>query len=263
MPSITANEVDFYYDLQGEGEPVVLISGYAADHESWVPIYDNLVQHHQVLIFDNRGVGETKDNGEAITAELMAKDVMALTTALKLKKPHIVGSSMGGTVAQMIALNYPNEIRKIALLNSAAKWPQATLQACAALLKLRETGVNPALYAEMLLSWLFGDAFLASSSMRRGFIENVIDTFDAQTFQDQARQYQALVTFDIEGKLSGITADTLIVSGSQDLIAPRRSAELLKKRIPNSRLQNIDCGHGVVFEKPQELSKVLLGFLAD
>ena len=168
---------------------------------------------------------------------------------------------MGGTVEQMIALDYADAINKVALLSTSAKWSEATLLALESHIKLKEKGVDPELYANILLSWLFGETFLSSLDMRQGFIENAIDTFDAQTFEDQRRQYQALVDFDNKKNLPDIQAETLIVTGSQDLLASPAESANLAKRIPNSQLQHLVCGHALTFEKPEELSKILLDFL--
>ena len=106
MPKILVNNAEFYYELNGTGQPLILISGYTCNHNFWHPILDTLSSKFQVLTFDNRGCGKTKDNSQPLLAKLMADDVMALAKALGLKKPHIIGQSMGGTIAQTVASNY-------------------------------------------------------------------------------------------------------------------------------------------------------------
>lgn len=93
MPNINVNNAGFYYELHGKGQPLILIAGYGANGRSWMPIVNALSQHFQVVIFDNRAGGQTTDDGVTLTVELMAQDVMALSDALNLKKPHIVGRS--------------------------------------------------------------------------------------------------------------------------------------------------------------------------
>src|SRR3990167_4083066 len=127
MPNITVNNVNFYYELHGKGQPLVLICGYTADHSYWLPILNALNQHFQVLIFDNPGIGQTTDDGSELSAELIADDIVALTKALNLKKPHILGASMGGTIAQCVASRHPQIVNKLVLLVTSAKWRKAML----------------------------------------------------------------------------------------------------------------------------------------
>ena len=112
MSKIKLNNANFYYELHGKGHPLILIAGYSGDHLVWMPLLENLSKQFQVLLFDNRGVGQTTDDGRPLSAELMAQDVVALADALDLKKPHIVGQSMGGTIAQRVATHHSEKINK-------------------------------------------------------------------------------------------------------------------------------------------------------
>ena len=142
MPHIKINDAEFYYELHGKGSPLVLIAGYASDHSFWMPIISKLDQDFQVLIFDHRAIGQTKEAGHfPLTADIMAEDVMQLIRAVGFVKPHIVGQSMGGTVAQRIAARYPNEISKLVILTSTLKWRQSMLLGLKSILNVqREQG---------------------------------------------------------------------------------------------------------------------------
>src|SRR5258708_4769767 len=106
MPFFKANGATIYYELHGEGPPLILIAGYTCDHSFWKPVLRDLAKNFTVLIYDNRGVGQTHDAGGKLSAKLLADDVMAVAAALKFKAPHIVGHSMGGTIAISIAAEY-------------------------------------------------------------------------------------------------------------------------------------------------------------
>ena len=125
MPKIKANNATFYYELVGKGQPIILIAGYTCDYSTWQLMMEQLSNHFQVLVFDNRGIGQTTDTNEPLSAELMAEDVIALSEQLHLDKPHIVGQSMGGTIAQTIAAKFPDKINKLCLLTTSAKWRHA------------------------------------------------------------------------------------------------------------------------------------------
>ena len=88
MPIVSVNNANFYYESQGTGEPVILIAGFTCDHLSWQPIVDELSQYFQVVVFDNRGAGQTVDDNKPLSVKLMAADVIALADKLHLKQPH-------------------------------------------------------------------------------------------------------------------------------------------------------------------------------
>ncbi len=113
MPVTTANGLDLYYELHGQGDPLVLIAGFTCDHTFWEGILGKLAKQFQVLIFDNRGAGRSSCPDLPYTVDDMALDAIALIESLQLKKPHLLGHSLGGCVAQAIAYK-KFEISKLA-----------------------------------------------------------------------------------------------------------------------------------------------------
>lgn len=261
MPTITANNASFYYELHGEGHPVVLISGYTCDHQLWLPLIEKLSQTFQVLIFDNRGVGQTTDDGASLSVELMAQDVYALTRALKLQKPHLVGHSMGGAIAQYLASLYPKALNKLVLLSTASKWRQAMLKGMKSLLTLREKEMDPEILFESTLPWVFGESFLKDQKQILALKQAWESDPHPQSLEDQTRQFKVLEAFDVRKLLKDIIAPTLVIYGIQDIIALPSEAEFLASHIENSQLVPLDFAHGIPIEAPNELSKALLKFL--
>lgn len=261
MPTIQANGAEFYYELHGKGQPLILISGYTCDHQFWIPVLDNLSKHFQVLIFDNRAIGQTKDTNEKLSVELMAQDVMALAKTLDLSSPHIVGQSMGGTIAQCIASQYPKEINKLALINTSAKWRLAILLSLKAALMLKKQNVSLEIIIEIVLPWLFGDVFLSNEKQVKAFKKALIENPYPQTLEDQTRQFEVLKNFDGQNKLKSIQAPTLIAYGIEDLISLPGESHFLANQITGAKLSAYESGHGLPLELPNELSKSLLDFL--
>ncbi len=159
MSFLQINDAKYYYELHGEGYPIVLISGYTGDHFYWAPILENLKQHFQVLVFDNRGIGQTLDEHPNLSAALMAEETLALAKALKLEKPHIIGQSMGGTIAQHIGARYSSEIGKLVILTSSPKWRRAMLLGFKHLLWLCEQNAEFDLIFAATLPWIYGESF--------------------------------------------------------------------------------------------------------
>lgn len=260
MPKIKANGAEFYYELHGKGQPIILISGYNSDHLAWSPILSELSQYAQVLIFDNRGMGQTIDDGRALSVELMAHDVMALSKELGLKKPHIVGSSMGGAIAQAVASLYPEEIGKLCVMVSSAKWREAPLLAFDTLLKMREANIAFDFIFDSLIAWLFGQKFLQEKEGIALLKKMILEDPYPQSLIDQKRQFEALKNFDGRSKLKNIKAPTLIINGQEDLISLPEDSEYLVKHIRNATLKTLDCAHMVVLEAGQQFVRLVVEF---
>lgn len=255
------NDVNFYYELHGTGSPLILISGYTCDHTYWQPILEQLVKHFQILIFDNHGIGRTKDRYSELTANIIAKDIVALAHFLKLEKPCVVGQSMGGTIAQEIASSYPDQVSKLCILNSVAKWREAMLLGLKSLLMMREKNLDFDFIFDASLPWVFGEEFLKDQKRITEFKKAVIENPFPQSLDDQKRQFNVLTKFDGRSRLKKIKAQTLVVYGIEDILALPAESKFLAHEISNVTLQEFNCGHDSVLERSNELAQVLIKFL--
>lgn len=262
MAMISVNGAEFYYELQGIGRPIVLIAGYTCDHTYWQPIVEALSRQFQVLLFDNRGIGQTKDNGEPLSAELMAEDVIQLCEKLNLQKPHIVGQSMGGCIAQTIAARYPEKIGKLVIITTSAKWRAVTYFAFNNMLAMRKENVNFELIMDAVVPWLFGQEFLLDSKKIDAFKQGIRDNPYPPSIKDQERQLLMLKQFDGREQLKRIKASTLIVSAVQDLLSMHADSAWLASEISKTKSIELNCAHGMVSEVPDQLTKTLVEFLA-
>ena len=248
MPTISIQDAEFYYEIHGAGQPIILISGYTCDHRYWIPVLEPLRKNFQVLIFDNRGVGQTKDDGRNLSVSLMAEDMLALSKALNLNKPHIIGQSMGGTIAQYIAAYYPEEINKLVLLTTTAKRRSAMLLAFETSLKLRAQNVDFDLLFNTSLSWIFGEKFLQNKK-KIEVLKNILLTNPyPQSLENQYRQFEVLKNFDGLADLSKIKAPCLVVYGEEDIVTLPQESKLLYDLIPNAELVGYPTGHGMIAE---------------
>lgn len=257
MAKIHLNNCEFHYELRGKGPPVILIAGYTCNHSFWDPILKSLSQKFQILTFDNRAVGQTKDNQEKLSAELMAEDVMALAEALQLVRPHIAGHSMGGTIAQCIGAKYSPKISKLAILSSSPKWRSALILSTRSLLEMRRQNCPFDLVAEATLPWIFGENFLNNRQAVEELKTTALNYPFPQSIQDQERQHSVLTQFDGRHQLQKILAKTLIVYGSQDVAALPCESKYMAKSIPQNILKELDCGHGMILEQPEQLAELL------
>ena len=261
MPNVQVDNVDMHYTIHGEqGHPLVLVAGYTGDYLFFQDIIPLLSQHFKVLTFDNQGVGQTKDSGQPLNAKLMADNTVALFKKLNFTKPHLVGQSMGGTIAQTIASKYPDEISKLALLNTTAKWRNAMLQASESLIELREAEVDFDIQFNATLPWIFGDAFLADKTKVKALKDALLSAEYPQSLVDQKRQCEVLKNFDGRKLIQSISAETLVLYSTLDLLTLPNESEYLAEKISNSKLKAFLCGHDLPHELPNELGAELLRF---
>ena len=260
MPNITINGAQYYFETQGKGKPVVLIAGYGADHTYWQYVAPVLAQRHQVVLFDNRGCGQTQDQNNELSSVEMADDVWQLIQTLGLHKPHIVGQSMGGTIAQQLAIRYGDNLGRIALLNTAAKWRQPMLKLFQYWLKAVEKA-DVKMLNDLVLIIGFGQAFLQDSNRVEAFLTMANATPYPQSYRNAMRQYRVLESHDAIGELVTIKNDAIVVLSEEDCIAPLCDAQLLVDHIPNADLITIKGGHSSCVDQPEAISKVLLDFL--
>ena len=116
MPYATLDGIRFHYETQGEGDPLLLINGLSAPAANWLFQVKGLSPHYQVVTFDNRGVGETDMPGASVyPMTQMADDAAAVLDHLGIPKAHVIGHSMGGTIAMELAIRHPQRVRSLAL----------------------------------------------------------------------------------------------------------------------------------------------------
>src|SRR5919198_3632488 len=125
MPTVRVNDAEIYYEVHGEGQPIVFLSETACDGEVW-KIYQvpEFSKDHRVIIHDYRGTGQSSKPSMNYTTQIFAKDTVALMDYLKVEDAIVVGHYMGGRVAQVLALDYPSRVKKLVLASTGSHYPQ-------------------------------------------------------------------------------------------------------------------------------------------
>ena len=124
MPFATVRDARIYYETHGKGEPLVLVAGFTCNSLVWQEMLPFLTKHFQILIFDNRGSGQTEFSNPSCSIETMAKDTVGLLEALHWKQAYFVGHSMGTAIVQQICLDFPHVVQKGVLCAPFAKLPE-------------------------------------------------------------------------------------------------------------------------------------------
>jgi len=216
-----------YYEIHGEGEPVVLIAGLNSDHTFYqrAGIISRLAERYQVIAFDNRGVGQTDKPDIPYSIDMMAGDTAGLLQALGITQGHILGVSMGGRIAATLTLQRPQMVKSLILVSTAVKM----------------TGI-PMTWQRRLMK------FSLKLPMIRG--ANAAD-----------RQLEASRDYDVTDRLGEIHVPTLILHGKGDKLAPYPLAEAMHAGIKGSRMIAFPGGHIFFIWRQKEFLDAICDFL--
>ncbi len=266
MPKARVNGINIFYRARGKGEPLILIMGFGGESGDWVLQVHAFKKYYRVITFDNRGVGKSDKPSESYTVKTMADDTVGLMEHLGISKAHILGVSMGGMIAQEVAINHPERVRKLILASTTAGRDE-------------KGGHSPELLKAMGLEEDFSDEDIRSADIGKvmtslnshafssGAIETVAVPFcwvRTKLFgiEGLKGQFEAVMTHSTLGRLHTIKAPTLVIAGTEDRIVPSSSSDVLANRIPNARLVKIEGGsHTLVAEKRGRFNREVLDFL--
>jgi pimeloyl-ACP methyl ester carboxylesterase len=262
MPTLTTDEVELHYQISGQGTPLVLIGGLTTGSGIWSEMTSRLSKNFCLICPDNRGAGQTVTKLASFSIEQMANDIRLLLEHLKLEKAHIVGHSMGGMIAQSIAVYYPENVDKLIIAGSAAKIDPHALYHIKTSVDLLKSQVDLSLILKTVIPWLYADNFLLNKEKLQSEINRIINDPFAQSLEDYERQVQAIEHFDIRDHTPTISAPTLVLVGSDDvLIRQETSKEQLYHKIKGAHFDTLaDCGHMFHREKPKEFCSVIEAF---
>lgn len=262
MPKISVNGLGLYYEIEGEGEPLVLIPGFAAGRWIWFKQTDELAQHFRVITFDPRGVSASDKPQGSQTIGLLADDVANLLQTMGVESAHIVGASFGGFVAQEFALKYPSMTRKLVLCCTSFGGPNHVVPAPETLQALASTkGLNSEERMRANLLIAFTPEYVRTQVEEVDRIVHLRATNDVPEHV-YLSQLQAAMSFNAEDRVDRIDKPTLVLSGDTDVIVPSQNSCNLAARIPNATLCLIEGGsHTFFIEQAREFNHLVTEFL--
>ena len=238
---------------------VVLLHGLGGDVGFWAAEQAALAAHFRVLAIDLRGSGESLPCSGPFSMQDLAGDVIDVLDAAGIESAHIVGFSMGGLVAQALAVEHPARVRRLVL---AATFAITNMQArlfLEAVGSVYRNGASAKQMFELILPWLFSPAFL-SGPHASPYLDYPEDAEGEQSREDWLRLLDAQLAFDGLDLLASIKAPTLVVAGEEDRLAPLTDAEQLTQGIEGAVLRVLPGGHLMNVESPDAFQKVLISF---
>jgi pimeloyl-ACP methyl ester carboxylesterase len=252
----------YYYRIEGQGEPLVMIRGLGSNSDHWYAQLPALRRQYRILLFDNPGIARTADQEGSYSISSMAEDVIALMDEVGFETAHIVSLSMGGMIAQEIAINHPERVKGLVLGvthcggEKQVRPSEAVMKIFAAMIQegteKAKMAAGAALFApETLKSHPEIAVRYTEISLRNPVPATIL-----------IKQMEAIQGFDAWDRLSRITAPTLVLTADQDVLIPPENSEILAERIPNAELVIIQgAGHQVFVEQADASNDAILAFL--
>jgi pimeloyl-ACP methyl ester carboxylesterase len=262
MPTKTINDIQLYYEIHGRGDPLVLIMGLRRNAEWWIHQIPTLAKSFQVVVFDNRGAGRSDKPEMAYSIGLFAEDTKELMTSLGIPRAHILGISMGGYIAQELAIRYPKMGRGLILGCTSPGGRRAVPMSQDRLARFTAIqGLSPEQILRKDMDIYFSNQYVEANPEKIGrFIEFSLRHYQPpEAFQ---RQFAACLAHDTVDRLQAITQPTLILSGDDDPLVPPENSRILKELIPQAELVFFPQGrHCFFMEKPELFNRKVIDFL--
>ncbi|MCH9634408.1 MAG: 3-oxoadipate enol-lactonase 2 [Chlamydiae bacterium] len=261
MPFAEVNTQKIFYEIEGDGETIVLIHDLLEDHLHWKSIQKELSKEFRVLTLDLRGAGQSSIPKEEFTVEDMAKDVLALTDHLKIEKFHLIGDSLGGCVAQMIAYKHPESVLKMILSNSYLKISNSTTWFLETLDDLFKSSLSYSEIYKLALPWFFSSWFLEFEEAIKDLLKEIKNRKYPTKSKGFHLIFEALKKFDSTRWVSKIKAETLLIIGEEDLFCLFKESRALLTKLKEHKVELFSGGHKSKLESPTRYLEITKSFL--
>ena len=263
MPQVQANGIDIYYEVQGEGEPMVLIPYLAADQACYAFQVAEYAKHYTCFSVDLRGAGASGKPDGVYTTELFADDIAAFMQAAGIEQAHIFGLSLGAATGMWLAARHPERVKTLSLhsgwnasdpfLRSVVETWQIIAQALASVPEMIIQGIFP---------WCFTPEMYAARPEYVDSLAEFVRSRPMPPVDAFIRQSGAVLAHDATAALGSIQAPTLITFGRHDLVTSTRFAAPLSDGIANSEVLVFeDCSHAPIYEDVEGFNTQTLAFL--
>ena len=263
MPLAKVGDINLSYNVRGDGQPLILIAGFASAQNIMLALVRVFAKHYRVVTFDNRGIGGSSKPAGSYTTSMMANDTIVLMDSLGIDRAHIIGGSMGGMIAQEIAIDHPQRVNKLILFGTSARGQPLRDMFC----DMIEASVP---------GWKRSKPDLKGADLQKFMIAMFLRSFNSKLYQAlflpliklQAKhgkvkapvgQLEAMLSHNALDRLDRIQAPTLVLTGDRDRLMPPHSSEALASRIKGAKLVVIEGGAHALAGK--RFNKEVLDFL--
>ena len=264
MATVESNGIEIYSEEHGSGEPLLMIMGWGGNAATWQPQLGGLAKRFRVIVFDNRGVGRSSSPNGPYSVPQMAGDVVGLLDTLEVPRAHVFGISLGGMIAQELAIGHPGRVDALIL---GCTTPGSCHAAGVARLHsdisaFRDANGEGSLewFSEFLRRLWTDEAMIESTSELQDFVLSLIRF--PPTAHGLRHQADAVLAHDTYDRLDQIRHRTLVMTGDEDTLIDPKNSEILAKRIPNAQLLVFEgLRHAFHLERPELSNKAIIEFI--
>ena len=262
MPTAEANGQRLYYESHGEGDPLVCVMGLGADSTAWVLNVPEWSQSRRVIVFDNRDVGQSSYSEEPYEVSDMAADALALADALELETFDLLGLSLGGAIAQELALAAPERVRTLTLAvtyGGNGGWGAQRAKV------FREffAGMSRETRVEFLMALVYSEILFDNEAFVSAARETMLAHPHPQSNEAFIRQLDAGARHEARDRLGELRMPAHVIGAKRDVMVPVHKSPELASLIPGARLTMLDCGHACNVEAAQEFNAAVTEFIAE
>lgn len=263
MPHIKLHQTMLYYESAGEGVPIVFIAGLGHCCRYWDQLATLFTSSHRIIVYDPRGMGQSKSSDIEFNLDDLADDVYNLCQQLDLISPYLVGVSLGGLIVQRVASRYPQLAKRIALIATTPKFDKNCIDFAQIPLKVAAGKIPIDDALELMIATLFSSTFLENPNIYQIVFNNFKEMFSTLSISAYKNQLKILQNANLLQEIPLIKCPTLIIGAKEDRLTLAKDSEVLHQNIVNSSYHLIeDCGHNIPLEKPQELHNLIYNFFS-
>lgn len=263
MPTIEANGQTLYYEVHGEGDPLLCVHGLAVNTLGWALQVNDFAARHRMVFFDNRDVGQSSMADAPYQLGDMAADALALADRLGLGSFHLLGISMGGAIAQEIALAAPDRIRTLSLavtFSRGGAWGRKLGEVWGA----RRQKITREEHIDELMLLTLSHEYFENAEAVAYIRQMMLADPHPQPPDAFARQLAASSNHDTRDRLSSLSMPTHVIGAEHDILVPVWESERLAELIPDAKLSVLESApHGVNLERAEDFNPLVLDFIAE
>jgi len=264
MPRLRVGELELAYEVDGAGEPLLLLMGLGGDRPGWDLVRPELARRHRLVLLDNRDAGESDEARGPYGLPDMAADALALMDHLGIERFHLLGASMGGAIAQHLTLQAPARVASLVL---AATWGRTDgfLTAILGSWRMQVERLDPEIFLLGVMPWAFTHRALQQPSRELLAFQEARRARGAllRSVAAYQRQVDACLAHDILGVLPMLRTPTLILVGEDDILTPARYARAIAASLVGAEVSVVPAsGHACFLETPKPFTDRVLRFLA-
>ncbi len=260
--TVPVGDIEIAYKIFGKGNPILLINGFTATLDFWDPIMlAKLASNHTVITFDNRGIGNTTSGDKKFTITQFANDTSGLLDALNIKKADVMGWSMGGMIAQELALANPDKVGKLIIYASTCGGNETAPPSSEVMEVFENQSGTQSERVQKLLPLLFPAEWRTQNP---SYFKNLPTTTEIVPDKTIAHQMEAIFSWTGTcNQLKNIIQPTLVIVGNEDILTPPANSLLITNNIPGAWfVQMQGGGHALSLQYPEKFSNIILTFLA-